>query len=157
VRYQRPVRLEEIRAGAEVHSVLHLVWLDFESGLRIAVGYADELAVHHGFSISLRERRVIDPAYGAVDDVGGTPCWAPRVGRRVERANILWDDVYDRLRPSLGIGVTIHADYLRRLDYPQTLALDMGEAGSAFVAVAFESELRVLFSRERAEALGLRA
>jgi len=126
VRYQRGRALDEVRAGAELHEVEHRVVLDLRSGRRVAIGYGNELATRHGYGVTLAELRVVDPAYGAVDDVGATPRWASVLARPIDSARIVWDDVRERLRSGLAIGVAIHADYLTRQDFPSALELGFG-------------------------------
>ena len=156
--YQRG---RELEGGMD--SVGHLVFLDFESGTRVAIGCTDELRYKHGFGISVRPQRVIDTAFGEAVDMGDRPRWKALFGRSVTSTSIHWDGIKERLRPTLAIGVAIHADHLSRLDYPQTLELDL-EGQSVFFAAArpsgkgavpFVNELLVFFSAETREALGL--
>jgi hypothetical protein len=121
VRYQRAGKTTEAE-----HAVEHLVFLDFASGGRVAVGTDDALGMHHGFGISLEDKRVIDPAFGDVVDVSDAVAWRARIGSTITSARILWGSVYDDLRTSLSIGVAIHADYLRRADYPSALRIELG-------------------------------
>lgn len=125
--YQRPRLLDGIRAGAALHPIEHRLVFDFASGTKVAIDYSNELSTRHGFGVSLRELRVVDPAYGPIEDVGDTPRWAPLVGRAIARARIVWDDVRDRLRGTFAIGVAIHSDYLTRRDFPSALELAIGD------------------------------
>lgn len=158
VHYQRGEELED------VDSVGHLVFLDFESGARVAIGCSDELRYKHGFGITVRPQRVIDTAFGPAVDMSDTTRWKSRIGRSVTSARIHWDDIKERLRPTLAIGVAIHADHLSRLDYPQTLELDFDGQSVFFAAarpskggaVPFVNELLVFFSDASREALGLK-
>ena len=159
VHYQRGTESDDF------DSVEHLVFLDFKSGNRVAIGCTDELRYKHGWGISVKPQRVIDTAYGLPKDVTKSPRWSSRVGRTIAHARIHWDDIKERLRSSLAIGVAIHADHLSRLDYPQTLELDFGEDNSILIAAArrsgsgsgatpFVNQLVVFFSAEsRAAAL----
>ncbi len=146
----------------DVDSVGHLVFLDFESGVRVAIGCSDELRYKHGFGISVRPQRVIDTAFGPAVEMSGAPRWKPRIGRRITSGRIHWDDIKERLRPTLAIGVAIHADHLSRYDYPQTLEVDFDGQPVFFAAarpskkgaVPFVNELLVFFSAEtRAQSL----
>ncbi len=147
-----------------VHSVTHAVHLELDNG-RIEVTSADELGIVHGLGISIRDRKVLDPAYGPIASVGSEPGWKPHVGSSIARAVVHWDDIFDRLRGSLSIGISIHADYLRRRDFPMTLELAY-PSGSVFVSAAqltgdrvarpLAPELTVFFSAKTGEALGLR-
>ncbi len=128
VLYQRPREL-----GVE-HAVERAVYLECESGFRAAIGTSDELRVHHGFGVTVGEQRVIDPAWGEIVDVSSDVRWKGRLGSRIVRAMIRWDDVRERLRSSLSIGVSIHADYLRRQDFPASLDLDIGGSVISFMA-----------------------
>ena len=144
----------------DVHTTTHAVLLELDHA-RIEVTSADELGIVHGSGISLRERKVVDPAYGPLH---AAP-WNALVGTEIKRAIVHWDDIFDSLRSSLSIGVSIHADYLRRRDFPITLELDF-DHGVAFVSAArlgrdgrakpLESELVIYFSEQAGQALGLR-
>lgn len=94
---------------------------------RIEVTADDVVGIGHGAGIALRERKVIDPAYGAIVDASATEIWKGAIGAPITRAQLHWEDVYDSLRSSLATGVAIHADYLRRRDYPATLELVFGK------------------------------
>jgi hypothetical protein len=161
----RAVKYQGIWTSHEtVHSITHAVHLELETG-RIEIGSADELGIVHGHGISIRDRKVLDPAYGPIADVGGEPGWKQHIGRAIARAVVHWDDIFDRLRGSLSIGISIHADYLRRRDFPITLELAF-PSGSVFVSAAQLSadgvarplapELVVFFSEKTGQALGLR-
>ena len=88
----------------------------------VELEWADDLGLHHGFHLALREVTGFDEDRGRVVEV--TDEWA-RNGRlgRIARATLEWGDARADLRSSLSIGVAIHADYLRRSDYPRTLTL----------------------------------
>lgn len=146
-----------------VHSITHAVYLELDE-TRIEITSADELGIVHGLGVSIRERKVLDPAYGAIASVGGEPEWKPHVGSAIVRAVVHWDDIFERLRGSLSIGISIHADYLRRRDFPMTLELAY-PSGSVFVSAAqlakgvarpLAPELVVFFSEKTGQALGLR-
>jgi hypothetical protein len=162
----------------QVHSITHAVHLELDGGARIEnrgakrsdstvmieITAADELGIVHGVGISIRERKVLDPAYGAIASAGGEPGWKQHVGSSIVRAMVHWDDIFERLRGSLSIGISIHADYLRRRDFPMTLELSFPSA-SVFVSAAqlakgvalpLAPELVVFFSEKTGEALGLR-
>jgi hypothetical protein len=117
------------------HAVEHCVFLDFESGLRVAVGYDDAFGAHHGFGISVREKKVIDRAFGEVTTVTDSTAWKPHIGKTITISRIHWGNVHDDLRSSFAIGVAIHADYLRRADYPAALEIET-EAGRITISAA---------------------
>lgn len=155
VHYQRGIESDDF------DSVGHLVFLDFKSGRRVAIGCSDELRYRHGWGISVKPQRVIDTAYGKPKDVSKSPRWSSRIGRTITQAGIHWDDIKEALRPTLAIGVAIHADHLSRLDYPQTLELDFGDDNegenkvliaaarrSGTGAIPFVNQLLVFFSAE---------
>lgn len=145
----------------DVHTTTHAVHLELDRG-RMEVTAGDELGIVHGNGISLRDRKVVDLAYGPVHAVD----WKLLVGTPVKRAIIHWNDIFDSLRGSLSIGISIHADHLRRRDYPLTLELAF-EHGVVFVSAArlgrdgvanpLEPELVIYFSELTGQALGLRA
>jgi hypothetical protein len=149
---------------ADVHSITHAVHLELD-GSRIELVSADDLGIVHGLGISIRERKVLDPAYGAVVDVADDPSWKRLLGSAIVRAVIHWEDIFERLRGSLSVGISIHADYLRRRDFPVTLELACPN-GSAFVSAArlahdgaahpLAPELVVFFSEKTGRTLGLR-
>jgi hypothetical protein len=118
VLYQRSERLD-----ATEHAVLHCVFLEL-GDRRMEIGTDDAFGSHHGFGISLRERRVIDRAFGEIVDVTDTPAWRPHAHKAITRARVTWGDVHSSLRTSLAIGVGIHADWLRRADYPASIEID---------------------------------
>jgi hypothetical protein len=159
VKYQGAVT----RIG-ETHSITHAVHLELE-GTRIELVSADELGIVHGLGLSIHERKVLDPAYGAIADVSDDPAWKRLIGSAASRAMLHWDDILERLRASLSIGISIHADYLRRRDFPVTLELAF-PSGSAFISAArlaqdglahpLAPELVVFFSEKTGQALGLR-
>ena len=128
VLYQRAERTDE-----KEHAVLHAVFLELGSR-RMEIGTDDAFGAHHGFGVSLRERRLIDPAFGEIVDVTGAPAWAPHAGKTITRARVAWGDVRSSLRPSFAIGVAIHSDWLRRRDYPAALELDTSAGRVTFAA-----------------------
>jgi hypothetical protein len=128
--YQRAERLDE-----KEHAVLHCVFLELASKVRIAIGTDDAFGSHHGFGISLREKRVIDRAFGEIVDVTDSPLWRAHASQTITRARIAWGDVRASLRQSFAIGVAIHSDWLRRPDYPAALELDTS-AGRVTIAAA---------------------
>lgn len=155
VHYQRGTESDDF------DSVDHLVFLDFKSGTRVAIGCTDELRYKHGWGISVKPQRVIDTAYGPVKNVTKSPRWASRVGRTIAHARIHWDDIKESLRSSLAMGVAIHADHLSRRDYPQTLELDFGDGNAVFFAAArrsakgatpFVNQIVIFFSAESRQA-----
>jgi len=160
----RAVKYQGTCSMGEVHSITHAVHLELDD-LRMEITSADELGIVHGLGISIRERKVLDPAYGAIVDVGDDPGWKRHVGSSIVRAVVHWDDIFERLRGSLSIGISIHADYLRRRDFPMTLELSC-PSGSVFVSAAqlapggvaraLAPELVVFFSEKTGRALGLR-
>lgn len=128
VLYQRSERLD-----ATEHAVLHCVFLELGER-RIEIGTDDAFGSHHGFGVSLRERRVIDRAFGEIVDVTGTSAWKPHAGKAITRARIAWGDVRSSLRQSFAIGVAIHSDWLRRPDYPAALEIDTAAGRVTFAA-----------------------
>lgn len=129
VLYQRAERLD-----AAEHAVLHCVFLELEGGRRSEIGTDDAFGSHHGHGVSLRERRVIDRAFGEIVDVTDTPAWAPHVRKAITRSRVAWGDVRSSLRQSFAIGVSIHADYLRRPDYPAAIEIDTTAGRVTFAA-----------------------
>jgi len=148
----------------DVHTTTHAVLLELDHA-RIEVTTADELGIVHGSGISIRERKVVDRAYGPLHTASAESAWQRLVGTEVKRAIIHWDDIFDSLRGSLSIGISIHADHLRRRDFPMTLELDF-ENGVVFVSAArlgrdgvakpLEPELVIYFSEQAGRTLGLR-
>jgi len=144
----------------DVHTTTHAVLLELDHA-RIEITTADELGIVHGSGISIRDRKVVDPAYGPVHAVS----WERLVGTEIKRAIVHWDDIFDSLRGSLSVAISIHADHLRRRDFPMTLELAF-ENGVAFVSAArldrdgrakpLEPELVIFFSEQAGQALGLR-
>ena len=133
VLYQRAERLDE-----REHAVLHAVFLELGER-RIEIGTDDAFGSHHGFGVSLRERRVIDRAFGEIVDVTDTPAWAPHARKAITRSRVAWGDVRSSLRQSFAIGVAIHSDWLRRPDYPAAIEIDT-EAGRVTFAAARRGE-----------------
>ena len=131
--YQRARALADIEAGVAPHSIEHRVVLDV-AGTRVAIDYSNELATRHGFGIVLRDVKVIDPAYGPIEDVSGTPRWAPLIGHEIASVRIVWDDIRDRIGTGFGILLAIHADHLTRQDFPS--ALELGIAGTRVLVAA---------------------
>ena len=128
VLYQRSERIDE-----REHAVLHAVFLELD-GRRMEIGTDDAFGAHHGFGVSLREKRVIDRAFGEIVDVTDTPAWAPHARKAITRARIAWGDVRSCLRQSFAIGVAIHSDWLRRPDYPAALEIDTPAGRVTFAA-----------------------
>ena len=129
VLYQRSERLDD-----REHAVLHAAFLELAGGRRMEIGTDDALGSHHGFGLSVRERRVIDRAFGELLDVTDTPAWHPHVSKAITRSRLAWGDVRSSLRTSLAIGVGIHADWLRRADYPAALEIDTIAGRVTFLA-----------------------
>jgi hypothetical protein len=150
--------------AGDVHTTTHAVHLELGLG-RIEVTAADELGIVHGAGISLRDRKVVDRAYGPLHAASVESAWQPLIGTVVKRAIIHWGDIFTSLRGSLSVGISIHADHLRRRDFPMTLELGFAH-GVAFVSAArlgrdgrakpLEPELVVYFSEQAGQALGLR-
>jgi hypothetical protein len=132
--YQRAERLDE-----KEHAALHCVFLELASKTRIAIGTDDAFGSHHGYGISLREKKVIDRAFGEIVDVTDSSLWRPHANQTITRARIAWGDVRSSLRQSFAIGVAIHSDWLRRPDYPAALELDT-RAGRVTLAAARRGE-----------------
>jgi hypothetical protein len=100
---------------------LFAVVLDFGDRC-LEVCWADELGLHHGFHIALHDVTGPDPDRGRIVEV--TDEWRKRDRlKRIARATIEWGDVRADLRTNFAIGVAIHADHLRRIDYPRALVL----------------------------------
>ncbi len=129
VLYQRAERVDE-----KEHAVLHCAFLELENGRRIEIGTDDAFGSHHGFGVSLRERRVIDRAFGEIVDVTDAPAWTPHVRKAISRSRVAWGDVRSSLRGTLSIGVSIHADWLRRADYPAAIEIDTTAGRVTFMA-----------------------
>ena len=128
VLYQRAERVDE-----KEHAVLHAVFLEFGER-RIEIGTDDAFGSHHGFGVAVRERKVIDRAFGEIVDVTGAPAWTPHTGQAITRARIAWGDVRSSLRQSFAIGVAIHSDWLRRPDYPAAIEIDTAAGRVTFAA-----------------------
>lgn len=128
VLYQRSERLD-----ATEHAVLHCVFLELGER-RIEIGTDDAFGSHHGFGVSLRNRRVIDRAFGEIVDVTDAPAWKPHARKAITRSRIAWGDVRSSLRQSFAIGVAIHSDWLRRPDYPAALEIDTTAGRVTFAA-----------------------
>jgi hypothetical protein len=130
VLYQRAESIDETE-----HAVLHVVYLELATASKLVeVGTDDAFAAHHGFGISLRERAVIDRAFGDVTVATNTNAWRAHKNRAISRARILWGDVHASLRSSFAIGVAIHSDWLRRADYPAALELETDAGRVTFTA-----------------------
>ncbi|MFT3697778.1 MAG: hypothetical protein QM831_31855 [Kofleriaceae bacterium] len=121
----------------DVHVATHAVFL--EAGERIEVVAEDQVGIGHGVGVWLRPRKVIDPAFGAIMPAGDTEMWQRFVGTPVTRATINWADIYESLRGSLSITIAIHADHLRRIDYPASLELEFPEGGISITAGRFDA------------------
>ena len=129
VLYQRAERIDE-----KEHAVLHAVFLELAGDRRIEIGTDDAFGAHHGFGVSLREKRVIDGAFGEVVDVTESTAWTPHARQTITRARVAWGDVRSSLRQSFAIGVAIHSDWLRRPDYPAALEIDTTAGRVTFAA-----------------------
>ncbi len=129
VSYQRAERVDE-----REHAVLHAAFLELGSGARVAIGTDDAFGSHHGFGISIAHKSIVDRAFGEVTDVSDAPAWKPHIGLVIRRTRVLWGDVRESLRSSLSIGVSIHADWLRRADYPAALEIDTSAGSVTFMA-----------------------
>ena len=157
VQYQQLPWTERTAIGEAPHGVEHL---RMASGRRFRIGWADELRLHHGHHVTLSELRVIDRDAGPLERAE----W-PR--RTIRGASIVWRDVCDALRGSFRTMVGIGGDHLRRLDYPQTLQLDLDGTDLAHVfvsaarlvadgsAVGFTNHLLVVFSHDELRRLQL--
>jgi hypothetical protein len=139
------------------HSVELAVHLHMRSGRRFRVGWADEFGLHHGHGVTVSEVRRIDRDAGPVQP-GEWP------SRRIRSASIHWRSVRDALRGGFSTMVAIGGDHLRRLDYPQTLQIDLDDGAQIFVTAArredgvvrgFANHLLVVFSRVELDDLGL--
>jgi hypothetical protein len=139
------------------HAVELAVHLHMRSGRRYRVGWGDEFGLHHGHGITVAEVRRIDRDAGPAQPID----WPART---IRAATIHWRSVREALRGSLSIMVGIGGDHLRRLDYPQTLQLDLDDDSQIFVTAArreaggargFANHLLVLFSRAELDGLGL--
>jgi len=153
---------QQLRWSDEVsrESVELAVHLHMRSGRRFRVGWADELGTHHGHGVTVSEVRRIDRDAGPTQPIE----WP---AKRIRAATIHWRSVRDALRGSLSTMVAIGGDHLRRLDYPQTLQLDLGDRdddSAVFVTAArregdtvrgFANHLLVVFSRAELERLGI--
>jgi hypothetical protein len=117
------------------------VYLTMASGRCVEVRWADTFGMHHGFGIDVREVRVRDGDRGKLVDA--TARWADRIGRRIERAAIEWGDARADLRDGFAIGIAIHADHLRRPDYPRALAIELDDARTVAIETRFENALTV--------------
>lgn len=156
---------QQLRWSDEVsrESVELAVHLHMRSGRRFRVGWADELGTHHGHGVTVSEVRRIDRDAGPIQPIE----WPSGAGRTIRAAIIHWRSVRDALRGSLSTMVAIGGDHLRRLDYPQTLQLDLddgSEVSQVFITAArregdtvrgFANHLLVVFSRAELERLGI--
>jgi hypothetical protein len=128
VLYQHAERLDE-----REHAVVHCVYLEL-GARRVEIGTDDAFGSHHGFGVSLRDKRVIDRAFGEIVDVTDAPAWRSHAKMTITRARIAWGDVRSSLRQSFAIGVAIHSDWLRRPDYPAALEIDTAGGRVTFAA-----------------------
>jgi hypothetical protein len=144
-------------ADGSLESVELAVHLHMRSGRRFRIGWADELGTHHGHGVTVAEVRRIDRDAGPVQSVE----W-PR--RTIRAATIHWRSVRDALRGSLSTMVAIGGDHLRRVDYPQTLQLDLADDSAICITAArregdtvrgFANHLLVVFSRAELDRLGV--
>jgi hypothetical protein len=150
--------------GPGPHPVPLAVYLESVSGQRFRVHWADQLHLHHGHGIAIAPVRIVDGDLGPVQEVGDQPAWAPLVGTRVRSAIIHWRNVREAQRSSIGAMVSVHGDYLRRRDFPQTLELSFEGGAQVFLCAAqlvdgrgvgFANDLLVAFGRAQLEQLGL--
>jgi hypothetical protein len=160
VHYQQLPWTARAAIGDGSHGVELAVHLRMASGRRFRIGWADELGLHHGHHITVTELRVVDRDAGPLERID----W-PR--RTIRAATIEWRDVREALRGSLRTMVGIGGDYLRRLDYPQTLQLDLdgtapaqifvsaARLGADGVASGFTNHLLVVFSYDELRRLQL--
>lgn len=133
----RDLELEERTRRLEGHTLRGIarqgeatIFLELDDG-RVEISAEDAVGIGHGVGIWLRPRKVVDRAYGPI--VAGGEVWNEVVGSVVTRAAIAWANVWDALRSSLAASVAIHADYLRRTDYPARLELTFA---SALIAIS---------------------
>lgn len=106
-----------------LHTVDLAVYLETGSGELHRIGWADEFGLHHGFGVTTKPVKVPDRDRGVMADLSDDAAWRMLLDRPIQAARIHWESVREALRNSLSIGVSICADHLRRLDYPQSLEL----------------------------------
>ena len=108
------------------------------------VRWADELGLHHGFGIALRELAAPDGDRGKLVDA--TARWGDRIGRQIAHATITWGDTRADLRGGFSIGIAIHSDYLRRADYPRALVLVLDDGRTITLETPMTNALFVAFT-----------
>jgi hypothetical protein len=108
--------------------------------------WADELGLHHGFHLALRDVRGPDEDRGRVVDL--TADWRGRLGR-IARATIEWGDARADIRSGFAIGIAIHSDFLRRVDYPRGLMLDL-PGGQVAIETRFTNAITIAFRSQPA-------
>jgi hypothetical protein len=133
--------IERDDAAADADTVGLAVYLGLASGRSVEVRWADELGIHHGFGVAVRDVGVPDGDLGRLTDA--TARWADRIGARITGATVTWGDTRAELRGPLAIGVGIGADYLRRVDYPRALLIDFAGAPRVAIEAPFASALSV--------------
>jgi len=150
--------------GPGPHPVSLAVHLELASGKRFRVHWADQLHLHHGHGIAIAPLRVVDRDLGPLQDVSAQPAWADLVGAKIRSAIIHWRNVREALRSTFGVMVSIHGDWLRRRDYPQTLELGFESGAQVYLSAArlvegkgvgFSNDLLVVFGRAQLEGIGL--
>ncbi len=152
--------------STRVHPVELAVYLETATGARFRVRWADELGLRHGYGVAVEPVRVLDPAAGTLHEASELAAWEGRIGRRVVRARVHWQEIERALRGSVRTSIAIGIDHLARADFPQTLELELEGGAAVFVAAArldesarravgFTNHLLVLFAREELAALGL--
>jgi hypothetical protein len=153
-------------AAAGPHPVEVAVFLETAAGARLRVRWADELGLRHGYGVAIDPVRVLDPAAGTLHEASELAAWTERIGRRVLRARVHWQEIERALRGSVRTSLAIGLDHLSRVDFPQTLELELEGGAAVFLvaarldestrrAVGFTNHLLVIFAREELEALGL--
>lgn len=153
-------------ATGNAHPVEVAVILETAAGVRFRVRWADELELRHGYGVAVDPIRVLDPAAGTLHEASGLPAWAGLIGRRVAHARVHWREIEQALRGSVRTSLAIGLDHLARVDFPQTLELELEGGSAVFLAAArldeggrravgFTNHLLVLFARAELEALGL--
>jgi len=119
----------EIASHPDLHTVDLSVTLETAKGDRHWISWADEFNLHHGFGVTLKPIKVVDRDRGMITEMTGDPHWQNLLGQPITAALIHWERIREALRISLSLGVSICADYLRRLDYPQALELVFADGG----------------------------
>jgi hypothetical protein len=123
--------------SADCHGVDGAVFLKLRGGSFVRIHGADELGLHHGYSVTLEERRRADPESGGLAEVTDEPPWPDYVGAAVVKTLVRWECLrLEDLRPNLRAMVAVRADYLRRSDYPQWLELEFDNGRKLFFSAA---------------------